>query len=195
MQNEHYEHLLENLRPFRISYHEYLVLQLPFYEPRQYADVPGYARALAPCAIDFPTDAQAFRAIARLIDRGLVEVITHQSIEAIKHYLRINPARGPTSGLPILGQLDLTPDGFAIWQQLWRKNMRLPDEICACDFVYRGSQTVIIFACDEPTAYSMATRCALVPVATPVTIGSWRSNWWHWVKSGVTVRCIDPDDT
>ena len=195
MQNERYEKLLDRLRPFSLTYHQYLILQLPFYEPRRYRDVPGYARALAPFALDLPTDDQCFREMDRLRSRGLVEIATSQSIKRIKLFLELNPARGPLDGLPCVGQFDLTLTGFGIWEQLWRLNDYLPDAIQSINYVYREPRTVIIFACDESAAYSSAAECDFVPIAKPVAIGPWRSSWWHTMPSGVSLRCLEPIDT
>lgn len=195
MQNERYDNLRDRLRSFSLTYHQYLILQLPFYEPRNYKNFPGYARALAPFGFDMPTDDQCFRAMERLLGRGLVDLVTSESLKRIKLYLRCNSARGPMAGLPYLGQLDLTLAGFGIWEQLWKLNDRAPDEIQSVNYVYRSPRTAIIFACDEWAAYSSAADSDFTPIGEPIPIGPWRSNWWHLMPTGVSLRCLEPIDT
>jgi hypothetical protein len=196
MTDDYFEKRLAILETVGLTYHEYLMLTVPVYEPRRFDDAPGYARALAPCLRDLPNDQEGMQALNRIFARGLVQYITRGAIERIKMWLRVKPARGPMNGLPFVGQLDLTLEGFELWERIWQLNHPGSDfKMGSASFVYRERNKVVVFACTEWRACSEAANCGFKPISSLEAIGPWRSNWWCVHPEGYSLRCIMPEET
>ena len=91
---------------------EYVMLHLIHYEGRPVEVAPRHAIGLLDhTELPLPSLAECAEAIRLLCSRGLTSVIDLSLQRSIAKYIASCHGRGPTDGLPLVGQFDFTLAG------------------------------------------------------------------------------------
>ncbi|QDV22253.1 hypothetical protein Q31a_05370 [Aureliella helgolandensis] len=172
---------------------EYVMLHLIHYEGRPFEAAPRHAiKLLDHTELLLPSLAECAEAIRSLCRRGLTYVIDLSIQRSIATYIASRHGRGPTDGLPLVGQFDFTLAGA----ELWRAILNFEHPEMGTDYywhttlscIYRRNATILI-GYELDWVLKDARLCELQPTAPYEQIGVWRSQWWREIPSGYIQRC------
>jgi hypothetical protein len=121
-------------------------------------------------------------AVASLMLRGVLQLIDANALRRIEAEMVAEPAFGPLSGLPELGDIDFTREGGALWRRIDR-------ELFECDeadfWTGLGEEdSMTFYATSEATLRrqlvdeSRFSGREILSVSEIAAIGPWRDRWW-----------------
>lgn len=122
-------------------------------------------------------------AVNSLMAKGLLQLIDDAALLRIEVEMIAEPAFGPISDLPRLGDLDFTKDGAALWRRILRDLLHQdPAEHCTG---LGDEDSEVFYATSEATlrrAIEFHLRVSgreILSVSETDTIGPWRDRWWN----------------
>lgn len=173
---------------------EYVMLHQIHYDPRDATVAPAYALGLLRhTSLDLPTKDECSAAIRSLSNRKIVTIVDSSTRRQIAQYLKTTRGIGPTDGLPLIGELDLTLKGAEIWRAILNAgNKDCPTDYFwhnTGDFIYRRNATILIFYQLEWLIRDI--RLGELTAVGPIEeIGVWRRQWWREIPFGYLQRCL-----
>jgi hypothetical protein len=182
------------LDEFKLSMAEYVMLHQIHYDPRDASVAPEFAIALlSHTDLNLPTEQQCRDAINSLCNRNIITIVDSMTRKKISHYLKTKSGIGPTDGLPLLGETDLTLKGADVWRDvLNEKNAERPIDYYwhnTGDFIYRRNGIIAVSSNIEQLNKDLV-RCDLTPIGPCEPIGVWRRQWWREIPRGYVQRCL-----
>ncbi len=173
---------------------EYVMLHQIHYAPRDAAVAPAYALGLLRhTRLNLPTIDECIAAIRSLCYRQLITIVDSSTRRQIAQYLKTKRGIGPTDGLPLIGETDLTLHGAELWREIL--NFGSPDRPkdhfwhTTGDFIYRRNATILIFN-QMDWLMQEIKRSELTPEGPFEVIEVWRRQWWREIPSGYLQRCL-----
>ena len=177
---------------------EYVMLHQIHYDPRDANVAPAYALGLLRhTGLTLPTEEECFAAIRSLCDRKIVTIVDSSTRRHIAQYLKTKRGIGPTDGLPLVGETDMTLKGAELWRAILNSgNSHHPTDYFwhnTGDFIYRRNTTILIFY-ELKWLIRDIKLCEFIPDGPFEEIGVWRRQWWREIPSGYLQRCRPQTD-
>jgi len=174
---------------------EYWILHEVYFTERRAQDLIPHAKGLADALGYAVPPREEFEAAEKsLFNRGLIQIVTDETLREIEAELKADPGLGPTEGLPRVGCVDFTRAGAEFRLGPPEGTFRQRSGICPwyyapgrCRIFSTSKESLIV---EAPGFFEKCT------VSDPVEVGPWRSRWWRKYSRGyyVEVEYEESDD-